>query len=128
MKFVCYEKLFTLDNLRMKSDDWFIDKTVFGSEIKTIEVCIGKSLSWERLAQLFPEATFTELLTSQFVMKFDGLTFVRLKDDDRLGETEFVIEACDEFGYWLLDVKTGKRLCDSLLQTDDSGGANNCLP
>ena len=66
----------------MKSDDWFIDKTVFGSEIKTIEVCIGKSLSWERLAQLFPEATFTELLTSQFVMKFDGLTFVRLKDDD----------------------------------------------
>ena len=43
LKFVCYEKLFTLDNLRMKSDDWFIDKTVFGSEIKTVEVCIGKN-------------------------------------------------------------------------------------
>jgi len=128
LKFVCYEKLFTLDNLRMKSDDWFIDKTVFGSEIKTVEVRIGKSLSWERLAQLFPEAIFTEPLTSQFVMKFDGLTFVRLKDTDRLGETEFVIEACDEFGYWLLDVKTGKRLCDSLLETDARGGANNCLP
>ena len=128
MKFVCYEKLFTLDNLRMKSDDWFIDKTVFGSEPKTVEVCIGKSLSWERLAQLFPEAMFTEPLTSQFVMKFDGLTFVRLKDVDRLGETKFVIEACDEFGYWLLDVKTGKRLCDSLLRKDDGCGANNCLP
>ena len=79
----------------------------------------ARTLSWERLAQLFPEAIFTEPLTSQFVMKFDGLTFVRLKDADRLGETEFVIEACDEFGYWLLDVKTGKRLCDSLLGADD---------
>ena len=128
MKFVSYEKLFTLANLRMKKDDWFIDKTVFGSEIKTIEVCIGKSLSWERLAQLFPEAIFTEPLTSQFVMKFDGLTFVRLKDDDRLGETEFVIETCDEFGYLLLDVKTGKRLCDCVLETDNGREANNCLP
>lgn len=128
LKFVSYEKLFTLAHLRMKKDDWFIDKTVFGSEIKTIEVCIGKSLSWERLAQLFPEAIFTEPITSQFVMKFDGLTFVKLKDDYRSGETEFVIETCDEFGYLLLDVKTGKRLCDSLLETDNKRGANNCLP
>jgi hypothetical protein len=127
LKFIRYEKLFTLANLRMKKDDWFIDKTVFGSETKTIEVCVGKSLSWERLAQLFPEAIFTEPITSQFVMKFDGLTFVRLKDDDRLGETEFVIETCDEFGYLLLDVKTGKRLCDSFLGAGGKG-ANNCLP
>ena len=128
MKFVCYEKLFTLDNLRMKGDDWFIDKTVFGSEPKTVEVCIGKSLSWERLALLFPEAMFSESLTSLFVMKFDGLTFVRLKDDGSLGEAEFVIDACDEFGYWLLDVKTGERLCDSFFGMVGRGGVNSCLP
>ena len=128
MKFVSYEKLFTLDNLRMKNDEWFIDKTVFGSEIKTTEVCVGKNLSWEKLSQLFPEAIFTEPITTQFVMKFDGLTFARLKIDEKLGENDCIIDACDECGYWLLDVKTGKRLSDSLLRTDDKSGPVNYLP
>jgi hypothetical protein len=128
LKFVSCEKLFTLDNLRMKNDEWFIDKTVFSSEIKTIEVCIGRSLSWQRLSELFPEAIFTEPITDQFVMKFDGLTFARLKDYERSGENEYIFESWDENGYWLLDVKTGKRLCDSLLRKEDERSSDNCLP
>ena len=128
MIFVSYEKLFTLDNLRMKNDEWFIDKTVFGLEIKTNEVCVGKNLSWEKLSQLFPEAIFTRPITDVFVMKFDGLTFARLKDGETSGENEIIIESCDENGYLLLDVKTGKSLSDSLLKTKGRSGINNCLP
>lgn len=128
MKLVSYEKLFTLDNLRMKDDEWFIDKTVFGLEIKTIEICIGRRLSWEKLSQLFPEAIFTQPITNEFVMKFDGLTFVRLKDVDLSGENEFIIESCDENGYWLLDIKTGKHLSNSLLKTRSKSRINKYLP
>ena len=128
MKFVSYEKLFTLDNLRMKNDEWFIDKTVFGSEIKTNEVCIGKSLSWEKLSELFPEAIFTQPITNEFVMKFDGLTFVKLKDNELSGENEFIIESCDENSYLLLDIKTGKHLSNSLLNTKAKSRTNKNLP
>jgi hypothetical protein len=61
-------------------------------------------------------------------MKFDGLTFVRLKDCETSGENEFIIESCDENGYLLLDVKTGKSLSDSLFKTKGRSGINNCLP
>jgi hypothetical protein len=128
LKFISYRKLFTIDNLRMKNDEWFIDKTLFGSEIKTTEVCVGKSLSWEKLSELFPEAIFTEPITDEFVMKFDGLTFVRLNDDKLLGENEFLIESCDENGYWLLDVKTGKHLSSSLLKAKPKSRTNTYLP
>lgn len=128
MKLVFYEKFFTLDNLRMKNDNWFIDKTVFGSEIKTIEVCIGRSLSWEKLSELFPEAIFTQPITNGFVMKFDGLTFARLKNDDLSGENEFLIESCDENGYWLLDIKTGRPLSNSLFKTKSKSRNDKYLP
>ncbi len=128
MKVVCYQKLFTIDNLRMKKDEWFIDKTEFIPEIKTSEVCIGKNLNWQRLSQLFPEAIFTEPITEEFVMKFDGLTFVRLKDDEISGETDYIIESCDENGYWLLDVKTGKPIYDSLLIKKKGPKINMALP
>jgi hypothetical protein len=128
MKVVCYQKLFTIDNLRMKKDEWFIDKTEFIPEIKTSEVCIGKNLNWQRLSQLFPEAIFTEPITEEFVMKFDGLTFVRLKDDEISGETDYIIESCDENGYWLLDVKTGKPIYDSLLSKKKGPKINMALP
>lgn len=128
LKFVSYEKLFTIDNLRMKNGEWFIDKTVFGFETKTFEVCVGGSLSWQKLSELFPEAIFTEPVTSQFVMKLDGLTFARLKDDKGSGENEFIVEFCDEKGYWLLDVKTGKRLSDSLLRGDGESRVDYFLP
>lgn len=128
MKFVSYEKLFTLDNLRMKNDEWFIDKTVFGLEIKTSEVCIGRSLSWEKLSELFPELIFTEPIINEFIMRFDGLTFARLKADDLLGENEFIIESHDENGYWLLDVETGKHLSSSLLNIKTKSSTNKYLP
>ena len=112
----------------MKNDEWFIDKTLFGLEIKTIEVCVGKSLSWEKLSELFPEAKFTEPITDEFVMKFDGLTFVRLNDDELLGEKEFLIESCDENGYWLLDVKTGKHISSSILKAKPTSRTNMYLP
>jgi hypothetical protein len=128
LKFVSYEKLFTLDNLRMKNDKWFIDKTVFGLEMKTIEVCIGRSLSWEKLSELFPEAIFTHPITNGFVMKFDGLTFVILKDDELSSENEFIIESCDENGYWLLDANTGKPLSSSLLKAKAKSRTNKYLP
>src|SRR5665647_2308513 len=127
LKFVSFEKLFTIDNLRMKKDEWFIDKTVFGLEAKTTEVCVGKNLSWEKLSQLFPEAIFTQPITDEFVMKFDGLTFARLNDDELSGENEFVIESFDENGYLVLDLKTGKHLCNSLLKTKDKSKINNNL-
>jgi len=128
LKFVSYEKLFTLDNLRMKNDKWFIDKTVFGLEMKTIEVCIGRSLSWEKLSELFPEAIFTHPITNGFVMKFDGLTFVILKDDELSSENEFIIESCDENGYWLLDANTGKPLYSSLIKAKAKSRTNKYLP
>jgi hypothetical protein len=128
LKFVSYEKLFTLDNLRMKNDKWFIDKTVFGLEMKTIEVCIGRSLSWEKLSELFPEAIFTHPITNGFVMKFEGLTFVILKDDELSSENEFIIESCDENGYWLLDANTGKPLSSSLLKAKAKSRTNKYLP
>ena len=128
MKFVSFEKLFTIDNLRMKKDEWFIDKTVFGLEAKTTEVCVGKNLSWEKLSQLFPEAIFTQPITDEFVMKFDGLTFARLMDDELMGENEFIIESFDENGYLVLDLKTGKHLCNSLLKTKGKSKINNYLP
>jgi len=128
LKFVYFEKLFTIDNLRMKNDEWFIDKTIFFPETKTREVCVGKNLSWEKLSQLFPEAIFTQPVTDEFVMKFDGLTFARLNDDELSGENEFVIESFDENGYLLLDVKTGKYLCNSLLKTKEKSKINNYLP
>ena len=128
MKFVSYEKLFTLDNLRMKDDEWFVDKTVFGLEMKTIEVCIGRSLSWEKLSELFPEAIFTHPITNGFVMKFDGLTFVILKDDELSSENEFIIESCDENGYWLLDANTGKPLSSSLIKAKAKSRTNKYLP
>jgi hypothetical protein len=112
----------------MKNDEWFIDKTVFGLEIKTKAVCVGKNLSWEKLSQLFPEAIFTRPITDVFVMKFDGLTFASLNDSETSGENEFIIESWDENGYLLLDVKTGKSLSDSLLKTKGRSRINNCLP
>ncbi len=112
----------------MKNDKWFIDKTMFDSEIKTIEVCIGRSLSWEKLSELFPEAIFTQPITNEFVMKFSGLTFASLKDDDLSGENEFLIESCDENGYWLLDIKTGKHLSNSLFKTKSNNRINKYLP
>jgi hypothetical protein len=112
----------------MKNDEWFIDKTVFGSEIKTTEICVGKNLNWEKLSQLFPEAIFTEPITREFVMKFDGLTFAKLKDNELLAENEFIIESCDENGYWLLDVKTGKHLSSSLLKAKPKSRTNKYLP
>ena len=116
MRVISYLKLFTLDNLRMKNDEWFIDKTEFGLEVKTSEICIGKNLNWQRLAQLMPEAIFTEPITNEFTMKFDGLTFVMLKDDEISNKEECFIDLYDENGYWLLDIKTGKPICDSLLK------------
>jgi hypothetical protein len=112
----------------MRNEDWFIDKTVFGSEIKTIEVCVGKKLSWEKLAELFPEAIFTQPITDDFVMKFEGLTFARLKENEILCVDDFLIEYCDENGYLLLDVKTGKHLSDSLLEIKRKTKSNKCLP
>jgi hypothetical protein len=112
----------------MKNDKWFIDKTVFGLEMKTIEVCIGRSLSWEKLSELFPEAIFTHPITNGFVMKFDGLTFVILKDDELSSENEFIIESCDENGYWLLDANTGKPLSSSLLKAKAKSRTNKYLP
>jgi hypothetical protein len=112
----------------MKNDEWFIDKTVFGSEIKTTEVCVGKRLSWEKLSQLFPEAIFTQPITNDFVMKFEGLTFARLNEYESSCENDFLIEYCDENGYLLLDVKTGKNLSDSLLKAKRKSNSNECLP
>jgi hypothetical protein len=112
----------------MKDDEWFVDKTVFGLEMKTIEVCIGRSLSWEKLSELFPEAIFTQPITNGFVMKFDGLTFVILKDDELSSENEFIIESCDENGYWLLDANTGKPLSSSLLKAKVKSRTNKYLP
>jgi hypothetical protein len=124
-----YKKLFTFDNLRMKNDEWFIDKTEFALEVKTSEICIGKSLSWERLSQLFPEVIFTEPRTNEFVMKLDGLTFVKLKDDDEISDKEeYFVESQDENGYWLLDIKTGKRICESLLRKKGKTKINKYLP
>jgi hypothetical protein len=112
----------------MKRDEWFIDKTVFGSEIKTIEVCIGRSLSWEKLSELFPEAIFTAPITNEFVMKFNGLTFVMLNDDELSGENEFIVESCDENGYWLLDVNTGMHISCSCPYSKTKKRANKYLP
>ena len=119
MRFISYLKLFTLDNLRMKNDEWFIDKTEFAIEYKTAEICLGKNLSWERLSQLFPEAIFTESITKDFVMKFDGLTFVTVQYNVVISvEDEFFVDLYDENGYWLLDIKTGKRLCELFLSKE----------
>jgi len=128
LKFISYEKLFTLDNLRMKKDEWFIDKTVFVPEIKTTEICVGKRLSWEKLSQLLPEAIFTQPITDDFVMKFEGVTFARLKERELSCENDFLIEYCDENGYLLLDVKTGKHLSDSLLEVRRKSKSSKCLP
>ena len=111
----------------MKKEEWFLDKTEFSSEIKTSEICIGKNLSWQRLSQLFPEAKFTEPIISDFVMKFDGLTYVMLKDNEISQNEEFFIDQYDENGYWLLDIKTGKPICDSLLSKKESK-INTALP
>ncbi len=85
-------------------------------------------MSWEKLSELFPEAIFTQPITNEFVMKFDGLTFVILKDDELSGENEFIIESCDENGYWLLDVNTGKHLSSSLLNSKTKSRTNKYLP
>ena len=61
-------------------------------------------------------------------MKFNGLTFVRLNDDELLGEKEFLIESCDENGYWLLDVKTGKHISSSILKAKPTSRTNMYLP
>ena len=105
-----------------------MDKTEFSSEIKTSEICIGKNLSWQSLSQLFSEAIFTEPVTGEFVMKFDGLTFVKLNDDEISENEEYFIDLYDENGYWLLDVETGKPICDSLLSKRRGPKINNALP
>ena len=61
-------------------------------------------------------------------MKFDGLTFARLMDDELSGENEFIIESFDENGYLVLDAKTGKHLSNSLLKTKGKSKINNYLP
>jgi hypothetical protein len=110
---VSYQKIFTLDNLRMKNGEWFIDKTVFDPEVKA-EICIGKTLSWQKLSQRVPEATFTKLTTNESIKKFVGLTFAKLKHEKVSAKNGCVIELNDDKGYSLLDIKTGRSISDSI--------------
>ena len=108
------KKLFTLDNLRMKNGEWFIDKTLFSdSEKKKTEICIGKRVSWQKLSELVPEAIFKETITGGSIKKLEGITFAKL-NVEIADEKGYTIPLCDENGYRLFSIDTGNSLADDL--------------
>jgi len=116
-----WSKLCTLSSLMMRQGKWLIDvEDHTSSKPKIRTITIGKRLSWETLSKKAPSACFNKAIKS-ILTEGRGVTFVKIHSkiprhtDKSRGHAHW-IPLQDEKGFPLINVDTGKHLCEDLFE------------